>query len=126
VFEAAMILIALLLVPSLASAHAGHDHRGLAVVAHAPIAADHQPAAPAAFKGALSVSSINYSHSPAPLGCAGECCAGVGCAACCAVALTPVINTEPPYRHFKVGLPQQSLLWVLHPDGLRRPPRLFA
>jgi hypothetical protein len=116
---AAMILIALSLAPSVASAHAGHDHGS------APVASDTQPSKGVSHTEAASTSIANF-DAHLPRGCTGQCCSSAPCTACCAVAAATVSQPSPPLGHVIMGLRNPDRLWQLHPDGLRRPPRFFA
>ena len=120
---AAMVLIALSLAPSVASAHAGHDHGNGSV----PVASDPQPAKGAAGpRLELASASTSQVDARLPSGCAGQCCSSAPCTACCAVAAVTVCEPIPPLGRVVVGLRDPDRLWQLHPDGLRRPPRFFA
>ena len=124
---AAFVLIALSLAPSIAVAHAGHDHGGRTALTHAA-PGDHARSSndAAATHMEFASAAISDFQTRVLLDCAGQCCCGVPCTACCAVAVPAVFEPSPPLGRAPIPLWNRSLVWQLHPDGLRRPPRSLA
>jgi hypothetical protein len=129
VLAAAIVLVAVACLPSLASAHAGHSH--------AAPATSQQNAHPS---GAVRVAAhrvqdafVSETHSyksipnssqgiPCDLGC----CSGAFCTACCAIVApeTPGVSLPTPKRVFEFA--DIACAAGLKPDGPRRPPKSFA
>jgi hypothetical protein len=136
ILTAAVVAVAFCLVPTLAVAHAGHQHPAAHAHAatvdaapaahHAAAVPDHQPTA--ALVGAAELRTATtgaQAGAPAPHCCSGSsCCFGM---ACCALALAP----EQPA--IAAPILSSSLLIFdprggpsFNPDGLRKPPKSFA
>jgi hypothetical protein len=126
---AAAVMVALLLAPSVASAHAGH-HPAPGPVAHHVTPPENDVPEQAAPKASTQyLMSVAASHSPASdnSGChRGNCCVGAPCTACCAVVVPDFAPSIPPALSSALTLPDSSTSDSLDPDGLRRPPRFFA
>src|SRR5713226_4865049 len=97
IFGAAVVAVALCLAPTLAVAHAGHQHPAahahaatvdVAPAAHHTAAApDHQPTAALIGAAELRTAAGPQANAPAPHCCDGQsCCFGM---ACCSLALAP-------------------------------------
>jgi hypothetical protein len=127
---AAILLIVFALAPSLAEAHAGHNHGAAAASStQAAHAAADEVAAPEKATGAVpaewrasSDSVSNSQEAPCTMGC----CSGFSCTACSALMIPESISVGllTPCRIFEV--PEINALSGLIPNGLRRPPRSFA
>lgn len=122
---AAIVLIALSLVPSVAKAHTGHEH-------HAAVHADHVHTAfhqPEAAKAPTkpSLSQVAPKQSGAPLipdrNCVGDCCSAA-CAACCAAGLANPVQLVPfePSTE-RVALAPSRAGASREPESIRRPPK---
>jgi hypothetical protein len=124
----AIILIALALTPSVARAHAGHDHHGVAASSHAVL-----PAAAAAVTPENSEQIAEWRASPndssagsKQLACNGGCCSGFHCTACSAIIAPESVRmclfNLGRLFEFPATPPRNGIT----PGGLRRPPRTFA
>jgi hypothetical protein len=126
---AAAVLIAAQFLPSVAQAHAGHDHASPSVVA---ALSDHvaDPAKSAEAKRAAApaeLASVDFSTIPAAPSsdCNGSCC-GTGNACCGAILLFSSVSLPD------VGAGQQPVGTAssappgIDPDALRKPPKSFA
>ena len=128
-FWAATVLVAAQFMPSIAQAHAGHDHTSHSVaVAFSDRLADPDKSADAERAAApAELASVNSNTIPAVPsgGCNGSCC-GTG-NACCGAVLLFSSATLPD-----VGVGQQPVGTAssappgIDPDALRKPPKSFA
>lgn len=126
---AAAILIAAQFLPSVAQAHAGHDHASPSVVA---ALSDHvaDPAKSAEAERAAEpaeLASVDSSIIPAAPsnGCNGSCC-GTGNACCGAVLLfSSAALPDVGVGQQPVGTASSAPLGI-DPDALRKPPKSFA
>ena len=131
---AATVLIAAQFLPSVAHAHAGHDHASHSVAAAHGVAAplsDHvvdsaeSAKAERALTELASVDSRTIPGAPSS-GCNGSCC-GTG-NACCGGAILLFSSATLP----DVGVGQQPVGTAstappgIDPDALRKPPKSFA
>jgi hypothetical protein len=128
ILGAAIVLIALAIAPSVASAHTGHGHARSAIAAF-----DVQPRHTSGRAvGKLPTAELKAStglHSPSSDSSqchGGACCSGASCATCCAAAVTELAYSTPPDSSSALIIPQVPVIGSLGPDGLRRPPRSFA
>lgn len=130
ILGAAVILIALIIAPSMASAHVVQGGHAGSMPTAPQVASDTKPAPDqAALKASpAELRSTTESHSPSSTsGCQGRtCCSGAPCTACCAVAVPEVPASTPPTASVALILPGESVGASIHPTGLRRPPRFFA
>ena len=124
---AAILVVAVQLVPSLAFAHAGHEHHAPDVTAPASSVqspTDHATdaiAAPAEMKAAPDLGSAT-----APSGaCVGGCC-GTGMGCCGSV----LIVSEQAFPPLDAGAHLVASVFFerpgIAPGGLKRPPRILA
>jgi len=128
---AAVLLCAALLAPSLASAHAGHNHHGAAAMAE-PV--DVPPAADVA--GEIKKPSIvrrEIARASVPTrdadvsDCASHCCGGTANMTCCTAALVPEISVAPSSTTSHALLVARAgALLGLPPEALPKPPKSFA
>jgi hypothetical protein len=133
---AAIVAVAFCLAPTLAVAHAGHQHPAAhahaATVDAAP--AVHNTEAPldgrptAALTGAAEVRATTtgpQAGAPAPQCCSAQsCCFGM---ACCGLALAPEQPAiAPPILSSSLSISDPSGGPNFNPDGLRKPPKSFA
>jgi hypothetical protein len=127
---AAIVLIAAHFVPSVAQAHAGHEHASHSVaVASLDRVADTDKSAEAA-RVRAPAEFVSVDSNPIPAapsgGCNGSCCS-TGTTCCGAVGLFTSAASLPD-----VGVGRQPLglasaaLPGIHPGALRKPPKSFA
>jgi hypothetical protein len=129
---AIVVLSAAWLMPSLASAHAGHSHHAAATettIAPPAKLADTTPTTAANRAEIARAASID-SIDGAPVGgggCAGHCCGAAGGMTCCGAALAPEITIGPALAGSQVlSFGHASALLGQPPEALPKPPRLFA
>ncbi|MCC6776009.1 MAG: hypothetical protein IT537_05125 [Hyphomicrobiales bacterium] len=145
---AAILLVAVQLVPSAVAAHPGHTHASHHAQA-ADVAAHQAPAAPSAgarSSGAEVVSQAAQLDAPPPhqttvavsaeqlrsddpcstSGCNGSCCGT--CVGCCGAALlaTPVPSWPGAARRSGLLLRRADLRAGIDPDALGKPPKSLA
>ena len=126
---AAVLVIAVQFVPSIASAHSGHEHHAAAGATHAATVEQqaHQAAERATSEAALTEPGQQDRETSTPSGgaCTGGCC-GTGLGCCGAVltdstaALFHVAGRAPLIE------PISDQLGGIDPDTLARPPRPLA
>ena len=127
---AAIVLIALLLVPSVAQAHAGHRHIARPAISSGQTAdsvaaaVDHRAAKPV--QAEVTQISKPPAGAPQSVPCTGGCCSGAPCTACVGMAPVDLPTLTPPMAASSIVLPHVSESGGLAPDGLRRPPKSFA
>ena len=132
---AATVLIAAQFLPTVAEAHAGHDHASHSVAAAHGVAAplsDHvvDPAESANAERAAApteLASVNSNNIPAAPsgGCNGSCC-GTGNACCGAVLLfSSAVLPDVGGGQQPVGTASSAPPGI-GPDALRKPPKSFA
>lgn len=134
ILAAAIVAAAFFLVPTLAVAHAGHQHP--AAHAHAATGnvaptAHHTAAAPDPQQtAALVMAEVRAATGPqtgalAPHACTGQsCCFGM---ACCGLALAPEQPAiAPPILSSSLSISDPPGGPNFNPDGLRKPPKSFA
>ena len=130
-FAAAILLIVFALAPSLAEAHAGHNHGTIAASPSqaTPMAADEvaaveqsTKAAPAEWRTVSSNAHSGSQEAPCTMGC----CSGFSCTACSALVIPESLNVGlfTPSHIFET--PEILARTGVIPGGLRRPPRSFA
>jgi hypothetical protein len=137
--RAAVLLIAVWLVPSLASAHAGHAHHAPAAhampvttdVAHAhglPVAEiAEQSAATTEVRSEVASATPSISDHGSSLGCKTRCCGAGDGMTCCGLALAPDVSTGPAYpASYRVPLVGAAPPLGRTPDALPEPPKPFA
>jgi hypothetical protein len=136
---AAVALIALLVVPAAALAHAGHIHSASTAAPRAVDASvpDHDLAtaivtqtAAAATRGESLVGfngevSLNPSGADENRSCDGTCCAA-NCVACCALLPEDRFAGSVNCTRDRLALLPALAADSLYPDGLGRPPKRFA
>ena len=125
----AVLVIAVQLVPSIASAHSGHEHHAAVGATHAATLAQqaHQDAERATSQAALTEPGQQDRETSTPSGgaCTGGCCGtGLGC---CGAVLT---DSTASLFHFAGRAPLiepiSDQLGGIDPDTLARPPRPLA
>ena len=128
VLGAAVSLIVLFAVPSLAQAHAGHYHEVEAPSA-ASASSPHADAGSAARVKHLASFAESQDQAPAKnaLGCGGlSCCGNAPCPAC--ASLISINNTDlEPLGNSAVYLPHNGhAVTGINPKDLSRPPKSFV
>ena len=128
VLGAAVLLIALSLVPSMANAHAGHAH-ALSPAASATQLGDagmsSGTVAAIALKAEFSAGGITPDR---PLGsaCGGGCCSGAPCTACVGMVLIELPGIGLPISAASIVMIDIWPTASRDPEGLRKPPKSFA
>jgi hypothetical protein len=130
---AAVLLCAALLAPSLASAHAGHNHHAAAAMAEpvdAPpatnVAGDIKSKKPSMVRREIARASVP-ANDPDVSNCASHCCGGTANMTCCAAALVPEISVAPSSTTSHALLfARAGALLGLPPEALPKPPKSFA
>jgi hypothetical protein len=128
---AATVVIAAQLLPSIAQAHAGHDHASPSFAMASPDhIADQAKSAEAKRSSELTeLASIDLYAVPTPAtsaGCKGVCC-GTGTACCGVVLLLGFEPALPDIRRARQAVDAGSSAPPgFDPDALRKPPRSFA
>ena len=128
IFGAAILLIALSFMPSVAKAHDGHAH-GSQPAASSPHNLDGGDASGqiANKSEQAEMSQAKASDNPTmPAGCNGGCCTGAACAACVAIAFVESPILSPPVSASSIVLLDARPSSSVAPDGLRKPPKFFA
>src|SRR5262245_2100391 len=127
---AAIVVVALQLVPNLAYAHAGHDHHGPAVTVPVP-AASVQPTAnetrsAASARAELKAAASHHQPASAPAGtCVGGCCGtGMGCCGSILIVSEQVIPPVDDTADIVASVLNERP--GLDPDALKRPPRILS
>jgi hypothetical protein len=127
VLGAAVVLIVLSFAPSVAQAHAGHEHHAAAHV-HG---GQGQAAADQAEQSATPVPLQQLERGQADMpaasdrNCVGACCS-LACAACCAAGLPSFVALVPfPQLTTRVGFAPPQIWPDREPESLRRPPKYF-
>jgi hypothetical protein len=127
---AAVVLIAAVVVPSMAWAHEGHQAPSLA---RAMPASSETQAGTKAVVAVANAAALRTARGSLPVAvgvltdCGGHCCCGVAGMACCGAALVPdpcsipLFKTSPP---FLIG--DVPPLRGLPPEALPKPPKSFA
>jgi hypothetical protein len=135
ILAAAIVTAAFCLAPTMAAAHAGHEHPAAhahAVTVDVAPAAHHTAAAPdrqptAAPVGAAELRAVTGPQAGAvtPYCCTGQsCCFGM---ACCALALAPEQPAmAPPILSSSLSMSDPPGGPNFNPDGLRKPPKSFG
>ena len=123
VLIATIALIVLSFAPSIARAHAGHQHQAAVHTSHDHTASQEadRSSSPASLEqaqwkepGTLPASERN---------CIGDCCS-FACAACCAAALPAPVELAPfPTAIKRVALVPSRIGPDRKPESLRRPPK---
>jgi hypothetical protein len=129
ILGAAILLIALSFMPSVANAHGGHDH-GSQPAASTPhhsegVAASGQIADEAG-QAELSQAESPSTSPSKTAGCNSGCCTGAACGACVGMAFMGVPVLAPPVSASSMVLLDASPSSSLPPEGLRKPPKSFA
>lgn len=125
ILGAAILLVALALMPSLAQAHSGHAHHAAAtvVVQHddegtlAPVPGDHADAA---------VDASNATAATDLAACLDGCCTGTHCSACFGMALLSDRDARPAVGTSALAVPETPASPGFSPARLRKPPRSLA
>jgi hypothetical protein len=129
---AAVLLCAALLAPSLASAHAGHNHHAAAATVEP---ADIPPATDVAgeIKSKPNLVRREVVRASAPASkpglsdCASHCCGGTANMTCCAAALVSEISVIPSFTaSHALSFARTGALLGLPPEALPKPPKSFA
>jgi hypothetical protein len=132
---AAILLIALALMPSAAEAHPGHPHGAApAATAAKPVKADAAVLASVdkARRATPDVMAMARRLADAPdqgsqaVPCIGGCCSGMSCSACSALALDEAEAPPPSRRTPRLVVADLDARPGREPDGLIRPPTSFA
>ena len=135
---AIVVLSAAWLMPSLASAHAGHSHHGATEATVAPSAksatkpADTSPTTtPAARTESARAATMTSIDSVAigggDNGCATHCCGAATGMTCCGAALTPEIAIGPALAGSQILLFERAkALLGQPPEALPKPPKSLA
>jgi len=136
IFGAAVVAVILCIAPTLAVAHAGHQHPAAHAHAatldaaptahHTAAAPDHQPTAALIVAAEVRAATTGpQASAPTPHCCGGQsCCFGM---ACCALALAPEQPAiAPPILSSSLSIPDSPGGPNFNPDGLRKPPKSFA
>jgi hypothetical protein len=129
ILGAAIVLIVLSFAPSVAQAHAGHQHQASVHGGQAEGAsqaashASERPATPA------SLQQAQWKQTETPpasdRNCTGDCCLSA-CAACCAAGLpSPVAFVPFPPSITRVAFAPSQAWPDREPESLRRPPKYF-
>jgi hypothetical protein len=134
---AIVVLSAAWLMPSLASAHAGHSHHAAAAT-EMTVAPSSKPADTAA-PTTTSVARIEIARAVAVAsidgaavgggegGCASHCCGAAAGMTCCGAALTPEVVIGPALAGSQVLLFEGAkALLGQSPEALPKPPKSFA
>src|SRR5215510_5911311 len=132
ILAAIVVLCAAWLMPSLASAHAGHSHHGAPPAAAenvaAPIGASDvgQSAPTVVVKSELA--SVAWSgKNDTSTGCAGRCCGAAAGMPCCGAVQVPEISVAPCVLScHTIGFTPSVALLGLPPEALPKPPKPFA
>jgi hypothetical protein len=130
---AAVLLCATLLAPSLASAHAGHNHHAAAAMAEpadvppaADVAGDIKSKQPSMVRRESLRASVPTSD-PGVSDCASLCCGGAANMTCCAAALVPEVSVAPSSTtSHALSFARAGALLGLPPEALPKPPKSFA
>lgn len=130
ILGAAIILIALSFMPSVASAHGGpahgsqpavfisHHHDGTLVSANI---------GDKAVQAELGNSDVaTQSHPISASGCFGGCCSGGTCHGCVGIAFVDLPRLVPPESASSIVMLHASLASGLPPGRLRKPPKFFV
>ena len=127
---AAMVLIAVCLMPSFAWAHGSHGHPSVHAAAHQDHGAP-KSAAPADWTVASQTVAILTALAPArssesDFGCLMGCC-GAG-STCCSGVMPVTATSSPPIRPQLRSILPRDLVAAdgIDPDALRKPPRTFV
>jgi hypothetical protein len=135
ILAAAIVAVTFCLAPTLAVAHAGHQHPAahahVATVDAAPAAhrtaatPDRQPAAALIAVAEVRAATGPQTGASAPHACIGQsCCFGM---ACCGLALAPEQPAiAPPILSSSLSISDPPGGPNFNPDGLRKPPKSFA
>src|SRR5262245_29642848 len=132
-----VVLCAAWLMPSLASAHAGHANSGHSQHGAPPAAAENVPAPVAAKdvgQAAPTVAAKSELASAAwsgtddtSSGCAGRCCGAAAGMPCCGAVQVPEISVAPcPLSCHTIRFTPSVALLGLPPEALPKPPKSFA
>jgi len=120
-------LIALLTLPSIASAHEGHARDAQLA---ASVSVNHHVDKESATVSARSADSLSLelrtSDSNDTPSCAGTCCSGAPCGGCVALSFVESFKIGPDLRGSSVGLHASAPMSGFVPEGLRKPPRSFT
>jgi len=120
---AAIVLIALSLAPSVAGAHAGHQHHASTHAGQGHAAADQSDAARAPASLQQAQLTEDGSLPASERNCVGGCCS-FACAACCAAALPgPVGFMAFSPSTTRVAFVPARMGPNREPESLRRPPK---
>lgn len=127
VLGAAIVMIVLVLAPSLARAHGGHDHHFQATTAiideaNGVTPAERQATRPAA---EVSVGVLDIERFYLAAHCKGGCCTGASCTAGTGIMIPAVAELIPPRAGTSIGSARAPPLSGLPTDGPRRPPKSF-
>jgi|SoiMethySBSTD1v2_1073268.scaffolds.fasta_scaffold52310_3 hypothetical protein len=130
---AAVLLCAALLAPSLASAHAGHNHHAAAAMAEpadvppaADVAGEVKSKKPSIVRRETVRASVPVSD-PGVSDCASHCCGGTANMTCCAAALVSEVSVAPSSTTSHALLfARAGALLGLPPEALPKPPKPFA
>jgi hypothetical protein len=123
---ALIVMIALMAVPSVAQAHAGHAHGAPSSVGAPPdlqSGADLQ--SPPAQAAAELPAEIDAQPSDEPRNCADTCCSDAPCGGCVAFSLVQAPSIRAPLPAGVGDWRDPALMQGLIPEGLRKPPRSF-
>ena len=121
------LLLAACLAPSLAYAHAGHEHHANRAPAPASVAAPatagHQDQVAATVIVETAIMSAPSASDRA--GCAGHCCGAAAGMPCCGAVLVPQISAVPDISiSHLVRFARAIALLGLPPEALPKPPKL--
>jgi hypothetical protein len=121
------LLMAACLAPTLANAHAGHDHASVSHQGPASAGHEHQGRIVAIAVVKTAAASTQLRGDPSAPGCASHCCSGVTGMPCCGAVLVPEILAAPDIRASQlVRFGRADALQGLPPKALPKPPKFLG